>query len=101
MINETQINHYFLNDDRFNVLPEYVAAVDKIWTILRGKRGSLRPELKKIKTLNFDAIILIVKLTTSCEILLNHLLKEEDYETCAILRDINDFLLSQFEEDCK
>jgi hypothetical protein len=87
---QKKIIDYYLDDPNINSVEEYLKVVNKINNILSGRRSYLKPDLDKITLLGFDAIILFIKLQNSTNLLLEDLQYDEEYELCALLRDINE-----------
>lgn len=87
---QQKVIDYYLDDAMINTIEEYLKVVNKITNILSGRKAYLKPDLDKITLLGFDAIILFVKLQNSTNLLLEDLQYDEEYELCALLRDIND-----------
>lgn len=82
------INYILFDDDRFNTITEYVSICDKIMNIIAGKRQSIKGDISKIKKLHWDALLIFIKLEVSLTIILSDLERQEDYETCCIVRDL-------------
>jgi hypothetical protein len=84
---EKEVLEFYI-DEQIDFGEEYNDIVFKISEVLKGKKRHLRKDLDKISILGFDALIIYVKLYNSTQLLLEHYEVLEEYELCALLRDI-------------
>jgi hypothetical protein len=87
---QQKVIEYYLDDPNINIVEEYIKVVNKINNILSGRKSYIKTDLDKITLLGFEAVIILVKLQNSTSLILEYLKHNEEYELCALLRDINE-----------